>query len=71
MKKENVKRLIGILLIVIIMSICSVVNAESIETTGYSKRYEEWINLPEEEREGTIAPLPFNIRNDKSNEGLF
>ena len=43
------------------------INAVEIEKGDYSKRYEEWLKLPEEERENTIAPLPFNIRNEKRN----
>ena len=32
-----------------------------------SKRYQEWLSLPEEERAKTIPPLPVNIKLEKQN----
>ena len=30
-----------------------------------SKKYQEWLQLPEKERKNTIPPLPFNVRGKK------
>ncbi|MGN1299501.1 MAG: leucine-rich repeat domain-containing protein [Candidatus Scatovivens sp.] len=73
MKKK--KLLYFVLVLLIIFSINIKVFAEgknniNIEETEYSKRYLEWLALPEEERKGTIAPLPFNVR-ETAKTGLF
>lgn len=64
------KRKMFITILITILSLfilTSSINAVEIEKGDYSKRYEEWLRLPEEEKEITIAPLPFNIRNEKRN----
>ena len=45
-----------------------VIYGNQVNETQFSKKYQEWLELPEEEREGTMAPLPFNVR--KENKGL-
>lgn len=64
------KKIIVVILMTLIISICTIANAKSTETTELSKKYEEWLSLPEEEREKTIAPLPFNVRGG-DNDGIL
>jgi len=50
--------------ILIIFVFSSSINATEIEKGNYSKRYEEWLKLSDEEKKNTIAPLPLNVRGD-------
>ena len=67
MKKQMKHILVIIVIMLAIISTCTIVKAESVNTTDYSKKYIEWLNLPEKEREGTIPPLPFNVGNVNGN----
>ena len=50
--------------VVFTIAVTPKVYAENIEKTeNYSKKYQEWLELSEEERAKTIAPLPFNVRS--------
>ena len=68
MKNKKILIMVLIATLLIFTSFC--VNAQEFETTGFSEIYEEWLALPEKEREGTIAPLPFNVKIE-SNNGIF
>ena len=67
---KNKKILIMVLVAILLIFTSFGVNAQEFETTGFSEKYEEWLALPEKEREGTIAPLPFNVKI-KSDDGIF
>ena len=67
MKIKKSKIIVFVALFIILFNM-PVVFGNEINTSGYSKKFQEWMELPEEEREGTIAPLPFNIR--KESEGF-
>ena len=67
---KNKKILIMVLIATLLIFTSFGVNAQEFETTGFSEKYEEWLALPEKEREGTIAPLPFNVKIE-SNNGIF
>lgn len=67
---KNKKILLTVLIAILLIFISFVVNAQEFETTGFSEKYEEWLALPEKEREGTIPPLPFNVKI-KSDDGIF
>lgn len=58
---------ITLISILSLFALSSSINAVEIEKGDYSKKYEEWLKLSEEEKKDTIAPLPFNIRNEKRN----
>lgn len=63
MNKRNVlTKLIGIFIIILLMHITNVSMAAEYEAIAYNEKYAEWMNLPEEEREKTIAP-PMYVRN--------
>jgi len=68
MKLKNRMKIIAILIILFIISLNTNIYATEIEKGEYSKRYEEWLKLDEEERKNTIAPLPINIRAEKSSK---
>lgn len=62
------KRKIFITTLITILSLIffsSSINAIEIEKGDYSKRYEEWLKLSDDEKKDTIAPLPFNVRNER------
>lgn len=63
MKLKNKIHTIIVLIILFIISLNTNIYATEIEKGEYSKRYEEWLELDEEERKNTIAPLPVNVRN--------
>ena len=66
MKNARVKKyLVLIILMIITIAIGSKAYAIELKKSELSKRYLEWLNLPEEERQNTIAPLPFNVRQSK------
>ena len=67
---KNKKILLTVLIAILLIFISFGVNAQEFETTGFSEKYEEWLALPEKEREGTIPPLPFNVKI-KSDDGIF
>lgn len=64
MKKKTTYFLIFIVCMLVFLS-NNKVYAMDIQTSEYSKKYQEWLELSEEEKNGKIAPLPFNIRNKK------
>ena len=37
----------------------------------YSEVYKEWLQLPEEDKNNSIPPLPFNIRYEQNEQGIF
>lgn len=63
MKKMKVKLML-IFVIALMMMLCinSAAYATDIQKGEYSKKYQEWLKLSDEEKEKTIAPLPFNVR---------
>ena len=66
MKKEKLKIYLTIIAIIsLLLVLGSKTYAQELEKGELSKRYQEWLKLPEEERKNTIAPLPFNVRQDK------
>ena len=65
MKLKRNKILIIFLMLLAILLLGNSVNATEIKKGNYSKKYEEWLQLPDEEKEKTIAPLAFNIRSSK------
>ena len=44
------------------------VNAQEFETTGFSEKYEEWLALPEKEREGTKSSTYYIYVTDTDGE---
>lgn len=52
-----------ILVILFIITLSTSIYAVDIEKEEYSEKYQEWLELTEEERESTIPPLTVNIRN--------
>ena len=66
MKNLRVRKyLILIVLILLTITINSNVYGIELKEKKLSKRYQEWLELPEEEKENTYAPLPFNVRGKK------
>ena len=54
-----------VLIVAIIIGIFGTINnsfAIELQNEKLSQKYKEWLELDEDERETTIAPLPFNIR---------
>ena len=47
-----------------ILGINSTSFASNIQVGEYSKKYQEWLKLGDEEKEKTIPPFPFNVRNN-------
>ena len=68
MKLINRIKIITILIILFVMSLNTNIYATEVEREEYSKRYEEWLKLDEEKRKNTIAPLPINIRAEKTSK---
>ena len=66
MKLKNKINTIIVLIILFIISLNTNIYAIEVEKGEYSKKYEEWLELDEEERKNTIAPLPVNIRGTTS-----
>lgn len=68
MKKQKwyLKQIMGILAIGLLLGITHPTMAMELETKPYNEKYIEWVNLPEEERQGTIAPAMYvkNIENE-------
>ena len=56
--------IISIVLLAMLLLINNVYASE-IKKGNYSKKYEEWLQLSDEEKEKTIAPLAFNVRSSK------
>ncbi len=67
MRRTKVKMML-IFFITLLMMLCfnNVSYASDMKVSEYSQKYKEWLNLSDEEKEGTIPPAPFNVR--KSNE---
>ena len=65
MRKMKVKLML-IFVIALMMMLCvnSAAYASDMKVSEYSKKYEEWKNLSDEEKEGTISPVPFNVRRN-------
>ena len=61
MKKKCLIIVSCLCLMICISIICSK-SVYAVENNKYSKKYEEWLELTDEEKEKTIAPSPFNIR---------
>jgi len=66
--KNRIKRII-ILIFLFLVLLSTNIYATEIEKGEYSKKYEEWLELDENERKNTIPPLPINIREEK-NKGI-
>ena len=49
---------------------CNIVYGTSIKKGEYSEKYKEWLKLSEEEKNGTIAPFPINIRKNNVDNSL-
>lgn len=62
MKKKTTYFLIFIVCMLVFLP-NNKVYAMDIQISEYSKKYQEWLALSEEEKDGKIAPLPFNIRD--------
>ena len=69
MKSKKKGLIVFFSLVLIILLLTSNVFATELEVSEYSKKYQEWLELSEEERKGKIAPLPFNVREE--NTGFF
>ena len=75
MNSKNKLYLSFIIVILLVLSINSKSNAMEIEKSEISAKYQEWLNLSEEEKKNTIAPLAFNVRskinNDNKNRSIL
>lgn len=68
----NYKRIVNCVFFISIFFLilnCNIVYGENIKKKEYSEKYEEWLELSDEEKNNTIAPLPINIRKNKDNTG--
>ena len=59
--------IIGFIIFLNLIFLSNNIYASEIVTGTYSKKYEQWLALPEEERKNTIPPSPINIRNNEDN----
>lgn len=66
----NIKRKIILLVILIflLLSKSTIVYGVEMKCGEYSTEYEKWLKLSDEEKENTIAPLPFNIEYNGSGD---
>ena len=62
-RKNKIIFMFIVLLIILLLK--NNVFANEIKKGNYSKKYEEWLQLSDEEKEKTIAPLAFNVRSSK------
>lgn len=59
--------IIFLFVVLIVLLSSNLVWANDIEKGEYSKKYEEWLRLSDDEKEKVIAPLPINIRKSEEN----
>ena len=70
MKFKKILKFIFIVPILCIIFNCNTTYGADIKKGKYSEKYLEWLNLSEEEKNNTIAPLPINIRKKEENKGF-
>ena len=74
--KNNVKRLLGILIIITIIFSFGMVYANDnsgvkVTESEYSEAYKKWLNLDEEERKTTVQPRKYDVTTNTDNSSYL